>query len=381
MAGLDATMETLHRIMYSDSRRMSDVDDESVDLIVTSPPYPMIEMWDSVFATMNPQVRHVIGDYDGDRAFEMMHQELDKTWAESFRVLKLGAFACINIGDATRTMRNRFQLYSNHARILLACKRIGFDTLPVILWRKQTNAPNKFMGSGTLPAGAYVTLEHEYILVFRKGAKRVFENEEAKLKRQRSAFFWEERNRWFSDVWFDLKGVSQDMNDEGVRSRSAAFPFELAYRLINMYSVQLDLVLDPFLGTGTTLLAALAACRNSVGIEIDQAFEKQITRNATRSAQGLNKRILQRFSEHLEFVNQHQENRGTLKHLNKNYNFPVMMRQEAEILIPYVESIAYDGKTISARYSDKATLTSVTVSAIAESKGGREQTGQLTLSF
>jgi len=360
---------------------MSDVDDESVDLIVTSPPYPMIEMWDSVFATMNPQVRHVIGDYDGDRAFEMMHQELDKTWAESFRVLKLGAFACINIGDATRTMRNRFQLYSNHARILLACKRIGFDTLPVILWRKQTNAPNKFMGSGTLPAGAYVTLEHEYILVFRKGAKRVFENEEAKLKRQRSAFFWEERNRWFSDVWFDLKGVSQDMNDEGVRSRSAAFPFELAYRLINMYSVQLDLVLDPFLGTGTTLLAALAACRNSVGIEIDQAFEKQITRNATRSAQGLNKRILQRFSEHLEFVNQHQENRGTLKHLNKNYNFPVMMRQEAEILIPYVESIAYDGKTISARYSDKATLTSVTVSAIAESKGGREQTGQLTLSF
>jgi DNA modification methylase len=361
---------------------MSDVKDESVDLIVTSPPYPMIEMWDSVFNALNPRVGEVLADHNGDRAFEIMHQELDKTWAESFRVLKQGGFACINIGDATRTVGNRFQLYSNHARISMAFKRIGFDTLPVIVWRKQTNAPNKFMGSGTLPSGAYVTLEHEYILVFRKGAKRVFENQEAKLRRQRSAFFWEERNRWFSDVWFDLKGVSQDTNDEGVRKRSAAFPFELAYRLVNMYSIHLDLVLDPFLGTGTTLIAAVAACRNSIGIEIDQAFEKHIVKNATTSTNGLNRRIYQRFSEHFEFVNQYQSTKGPLKHVSKNYRFPVMTRQETEMEIPYVESIAHDDKNlISARYSEPAMLPATAAVTFAQPKAAKEQPGQLTLAF
>ncbi len=346
-------MHTYHKLIWSDSRNMSAVTDESVDLVITSPPYPMIEMWDSVFSQLNPKVSEALARNQGDQAFELMHQELDKVWHESFRVLREGGFACINIGDATRTIGHRFQLYSNHSRILTSFKKIGFDTLPVIIWRKQTNAPNKFMGSGMLPAGAYVTLEHEYILIFRKGTKRIFQKPEEKLIRQRSSFFWEERNKWFSDVWFDLKGVSQGIKLNGARDRSAAFPFELAYRLINMYSVQSDMVLDPFMGTGTTILAAMASCRNSIGIEIDASFGEYIVRSAINSVKDINRKISQRFSDHFDFVDEYQTKKSPLGYVNKHYKFPVMTRQEIELNIPYISSITYnDEKQFCVVYSE-----------------------------
>ena len=375
-------MRTNHTLNYSDSRTMSDLGDESIDLVVTSPPYPMIEMWDSLFARLNPEAGQALADENGDRAFDIMHEELDKTWCESFRVLKQGGFACINIGDATRTVGRRFQLYSNHSRIIHAFKRIGFDSLPVILWRKQTNSPTKFMGSGTLPAGAYVTLEHEYILVFRKGTKRTFESREEKLLRLRSAFFWEERNRWFSDVWSDLKGVSQHMNHEGLRDRSAAFPFELAYRLIHMYSVQADVLLDPFMGTGTTVIAAIAACRNSIGIEIDEAFQGHVSRDAIGAVQEINKRIAMRFAGHFEFINQYVAEKGALKHVNRNYKFPVVTRQEIEMKIPYVESVtALSANHIHAAYSDELKLTEIVESTHGGPGPTKEEQGQGTLAF
>ena len=127
-----------------------------------------------------------------------------------------------------------------------------------------------------LPAGAYVTLEHEYILILRKGGLRKFSSSAQKQNRNRSALFWEERNRWFSDTW-DIAGERQELDGGATRSRSAAFPFELAYRLISMYSVRSDTVFDPFMGTGTSLLAAAAACRNSIGMDIDPSFERLLT--------------------------------------------------------------------------------------------------------
>ncbi|MGB7913463.1 MAG: site-specific DNA-methyltransferase [Desulfobaccales bacterium] len=345
-------MNTYHKLICSDSRKMSDVADESVDLIITSPPYPMIEMWDTIFGKLNPKVSEALTNNNGDQAFELMHQELDKVWYESFRVLKEGGFACINIGDATRTIGHRFQLYSNHSRIVTSFKKIGFDTLPVIIWRKQTNAPNKFMGSGMLPSGAYVTLEHEYILIFRKGTKRVFIKPEEILIRQKSSFFWEERNKWFSDIWFDLKGVSQGIKHNGARDRSAAFPFELAYRLINMYSVRFDIVLDPFMGTGTTVLAAMAACRNSIGIEIDASFDEYIVKSAMNSIYDFNKRISQRFTDHFAFIDEYLSKKGPLGYVNKHYKFPVMTRQEIELEIPYINSITHnDEKQLYVIYS------------------------------
>ena len=195
------------------------------------------------------------------------------------------------------------------------------------------------MGSGMLPAGPYVTLEHEYILIFRKGPKRVFKTEEERRLRQRSAFFWEERNKWLSDIWFDVAGVAQDTNQTNLRQRSAAFPFELAYRLICMYSIQSDVVLDPFAGTGTTTLAAVGAGRNSVAAEIERAFHKHIIERLMDSAGPLNNRVSNRLLDHLRWAKDYIQKKRSLKHYNSYYDFPVMTRQEKSIQIPYLKSV------------------------------------------
>lgn len=329
-----------------------DIKPESVDLIVTSPPYPMIEMWDDQFKQQNHEIALALGKGDGNTAFELMHAELDKVWSESYRVLRKGGIACINIGDATRTLNNNFRLYSNHSRILKHCLEIGFNTLPVILWRKQTNAPNKFMGSGMLPANTYVTLEHEYILIFRKDTIRQFPDTHQILNRRRSAFFWEERNKWFSDIW-DFKGIRQKLDKKGARERSAAFPFELAYRLINMYSVKDDMVLDPFLGTGTTSFAAMASCRNSIGIEIEKSFKKTILAGAKSIIHFLNDCIHNRLINHIEFIDNYQVNKGAVKYKNIHYGFPVITSQEQEILFNYIAEIDLsDENIIKLNYTD-----------------------------
>lgn len=312
---------------------MPDLADECVELIVTSPPYPMIELWDRTFRTINPDIRVALAAGDGSTAFELMHMELDRVWRECYRVLKPGCIACINIGDATRTVGDSFQLYPNHSRVIQSMCRAGFTPLPDVLWRKPTNSPTKFMGSGMLPSGAYVTYEHEYVLIFRKGPKRLFPTAQAKLNRRRSAFFWEERNAWFSDVWTDLKGVAQELPDAGTRRRSAAFPFDLPYRLIQMYSVFGDTVLDPFAGTGTSMLAAVAAARNSIGIEIDASLARTISATLLTGSDIANQRIDSRMNGHGEFVQRMEADRRILKYRNRYYGFPVMTSQEVDLLV------------------------------------------------
>ena len=233
-------MITVHSIYIDASQHMTSTEDNTIDLVVTSPPYPMIEMWDEIMAKQNPEITDNL-ESNPEMAFELMHRELDKVWKECFRVLKVGGFLCVNIGDATRTINDNFTLYNNHSRISKACIEIGFVGLPNIIWRKQTNVPNKFMGSGMLPCGAYVTLEHEWILIFRKGSKREYKKADAKLNRMKSSFFWEERNVWFSDVW-EIKGTKQKIQKKTSRERSAAYPFEVPYRLINMFSQKGDTV-------------------------------------------------------------------------------------------------------------------------------------------
>ena len=189
-------MATTHRVTVGDARELA-LPDESVELVVTSPPYPMIEMWDDLFADLVPAAGEALDSGDGEAAFEAMHDALDAVWTELERVLVPGGIACINVGDATRTVGGRFRVYPNHARITDAFEGLGFDPLPDVLWRKPANSAAKFMGSGMVPPNAYVTLEHEYVLVFRKGARRSFEP--GSTRRYESAFFWEERNRWFTD--------------------------------------------------------------------------------------------------------------------------------------------------------------------------------------
>ena len=326
-------MKTSHQIIFDNSNHMNTIPPESIALVVTSPPYPMINMWDELFISQNPAVDQALKSRKGPDAFELMHRILDDVWNEVYRVLKNGGIACINIGDATRTINDNFSLYQNHTRIMSYLLKLGFSALPAILWRKQTNAPNKFMGSGMLPPGAYVTLEHEYILIVRKGKKREFNRLEDKQIRHQSAFFWEERNVWFSDIWLDVKGASQNLFDNKARNRSAAYPFEVPYRLINMFSVKGDTVLDPFLGIGTTMYAAMTAGRNSVGFELDKNLHDSIQSGLDTILIYSNDLIDDRLSSHLGFLTDKYKAGKEYEYLNKHYGFPVVTRQEKELLI------------------------------------------------
>ena len=244
-----------HRVIIGDSRRMGELGDRAVHLVVTSPPYPMVAIWDDFFAEAEAH------------SYNQMHNYLDQVWAEVERVLVPGGLACINIGDATRTRDGVFRLYPNHSRIIQAFEKLGLVTLPNILWKKPTTKPQykgkgAFLGSGFLPPNAYVTLDMEYILIFRKGGLRSFAPKDP--LRYRSKFTKNERDKWFSQVW-SVTGARQSI--EGLDRRIAAFPEEIPRRLIRMFSIAGDLVLDPFLGSGTTLKVALELERRFVGYE------------------------------------------------------------------------------------------------------------------
>ena len=346
-------MKTIHNLIFENSQNMQSLEDESINLIVTSPPYPMIEMWDEIFFYMNHQIKDAFNEGDYKIAFQLMHEELNKTWKECFRVLKKGGIIAINIGDATRTLDKNFQLFTNHVKIIEFMQSLGMQSLPPIIWRKTSNKPNKFMGSGMLPINAYVTLEHEYILIFRKGNKRKFNKEEI-IKRRKSAFFWEERNTWFSDVWKDIVGENQkiDKSYKTNRDRNAAFPLELALRLINMFSIYEDKVLDPFLGTGTTTIASAILGRNSIGFEIDKSFENLI-KERFNNIKILNKQYINnRINSHKQFVENYiKEKNKSFKYYNENLKLPVMTSQEKDIDFYSLLSIEKKDKQIICKYN------------------------------
>ncbi|MCU0339949.1 MAG: site-specific DNA-methyltransferase [Spirosomaceae bacterium] len=350
-------MLTQHLIHIAPAERLKELQNDSVDLVVTSPPYPMVEMWDEILATQNDAIKTALADENGPLAFGLMHTFLNQIWQEVARVTKKGGFVCVNIGDATRTIGGEFQLYVNHAQIVQFFTQNGFSCLPAIIWRKPTNAPNKFMGSGMLPAGAYITLEHEYILVFRKGGKRVFKSDKEKLSRQRSAYFWEERNQWFSDLW-EIRGTQQKLSSTHTRERSGAYPLEIPYRLINMYSCQGDTVLDPFLGTGTTAVAAALTGRNSVGYEIDSNLKEVIFEELNpKNISKINDKIKARLQAHRDFVQKRLAETGNpLKHFNRHHQFPVMTSQETELTLHLIKEIRHESDKITVAYESFGSL-------------------------
>ncbi len=268
---------------------MSELSDGSVELMVTSPPYPMIAMWDEQFKS-DPKIAKLwqkletCGKEETVRQiYDSMHENLAEVWMETHRVLADGGIAAINIGDATRKINGKFQLFPNHSRIIEVCEKIGYTTLPYILWKKPTNRPKykgkgAFLGSGFLPPNAYVTLDCEFILLFRKGNLRKFEPKEP--QRYESRFTKAQRNEWFSQIW-DFKGTRQKADE--LERRTAAFPDEVAERLIRMFSVKGETVLDPFLGSGTTTKVAIINERNSVGYEADPKLEQTITQKLEKA--------------------------------------------------------------------------------------------------
>jgi site-specific DNA-methyltransferase (cytosine-N4-specific) len=239
----------------------------------------MIKIWDNQFGKINPQIATLWRDLEAHgqektvtQIYEAMHETLDKVWREAFRVLVDGGIACINIGDATRTINGKFRLFPNHSRIIENCEKAGFTALPYILWKKPTTKPKykgkgAFLGSGFLPPNAYVTLDCEFILIFRKGKLRRFPPNDS--RRYNSAFTKKQRDKWFTQIWV-ITGTRQTTTQ--LERRIAAFPDEIVSRLIRMFSLKGDTVLDPFLGSGTTTKVAMQNERNSIGYETEESL-------------------------------------------------------------------------------------------------------------
>jgi len=270
-------------------------------LMVTSPPYPMIAMWDGLFSKADPRIADLFTKLNKDvndkivqQIYDAMHDYLAKVWQETYRVLVSGGIACVNIGDATRSINGIFQLFPNHSRIIEVCEKIGFTTLPYILWKKPTTKPmykgkGAFLGSGFLPPNAYVTLDCEFILLFRKGNLRKFKPKDA--LRYESAFTKKQRDEWFSQIWA-VKGTRQTASQ--LERRTAAYPEEIADRLIRMFSVKGETVLDPFLGSGTTTKIAIQNERSSVGYEVDQNLLPVVTKKIGNTETGITLEIIKR---------------------------------------------------------------------------------------
>jgi len=251
---------TKHTLHLGDARELDWIPDESVHLVVTSPPYFNLKKYND-----HPDQ---LGDYDDYDAF---HDQLDRVWEHCYRALVPGGRLVCNVGDVCISRRangGRHHVLPLHADISVRARRIGFDYLTPILWNKIANAQFEagsggggFLGKPYEP-NAIIKNDVEYILMLRKHGKYRTPTDD---QRATSRLTKEEQSRWFRPIWTDVTGAS-------TRDHPAPFPVELAYRLIRMFSFTGDTVVDPFGGTGSTTIAAIRANRNSVFNEIDPAY-------------------------------------------------------------------------------------------------------------
>jgi site-specific DNA-methyltransferase (adenine-specific) len=248
-------MKTTHKIIIGDSRRMKEVPDESVHLIITSPPYWQLKDYGD---------ERQIGFHD---SYEEYINNLNLVWNECHRVLHKGCRLCINIGDqfARSVYYGRYKVIPIRTEIIKFCESAGFDYMGAIIWQKITSTHTTggatVMGSFPYPRNGILKLDYEFILIFKKYGNPPKVSKEVK---EQSKLSKEEWNQYFTGHW-NFPGEKQDKH-------LAMFPEELPRRLIKMFSFIGDTVLDPFLGSGTTSMAAKNLSRNSVGYEINEKF-------------------------------------------------------------------------------------------------------------
>jgi len=253
------SLPTHHRLVLGDARNLHGITDSSIHLVVTSPPYWILKDYNRLEGQLGQ-----VADY------EKFLNELDKCWKESLRVLVPGGRLVIVVGDVllSRRKHKRHQVIPLHADIQVRCKRLGFDNLAPIFWYKIANAAYEAEGNGggflgkPYEPNAVVKHDIEYILMERKPGSYRSPDPKTRLL---SVIPAEKHSIWFRQVWEDIRG-------ESTRNHPAPFPEELADRLIRMFSFVNDTVLDPFVGTGTTMVAAAKAGRNSIGVEIDPKY-------------------------------------------------------------------------------------------------------------
>ena len=248
---------TEHRIIFADSQRMDALPDESVHLVVTSPPY-----WCIKDSGPPDQIGHA---QDYDRYLAARRNVI----RECHRVLHPGCRMAINVGDQylRASEHGRYRVQPVPADLSVIGRETGFDFMGNIIWHKisttNTTGGCSLMGSMYYPRDGHVTYEHEYILLFRKQGDWPRPDAAAKEK---SRLTKQERTEWFRGLWDDIPPVRQD-------EHIAMFPVEVPRRLIRMYTFNGETVLDPFMGSGTTALAAALEGRNSIGYEINRDNE------------------------------------------------------------------------------------------------------------
>jgi site-specific DNA-methyltransferase (adenine-specific) len=248
-----------HKIIIGDSRRMDAVDNEYIHLVVTSPPYWQLKDYGP---------KEQIGYND---SYQDYINNLNLVWNECFRVLHKGCRLCINIGDqfARSVYYGRYKIIPIRTEIIKFCETIGFDYMGAIIWQKVTTCNTTggatIMGSFPYPRNGIVKLDYEFILIFKKLGKPP---KVSKRIKEQSKLSKDEWNQYFYGHW-NFSGEKQNQH-------LAPFPEELPKRLIKMFSFVGDTVLDPFLGSGTTSLAALNLSRNSIGYEINPEYQNTI---------------------------------------------------------------------------------------------------------
>ena len=264
--------KTYQRLINGDARDLSFLEDESIHLIVTSPPY-----WNLKRYNENPDQLGHFQDY------ETFLGALDKVWKEVFRILVPGGRLVCVVGDVCVSRRRfgRHLVFPLHADICVLCRKIGFDNLNPIIWHKIANASfevengSKFLGKPYEP-NAIIKNDMEFILMQRKpGGYRKPTEEQRKLSKIDKENF----NTWFQQIW-NITGAS-------TKNHPAPFPLELASRLVRMFSFHGDIVLDPFCGTGTTMIAALRYGRNSIGIDIEPEYCRMAARYLKKESSNL----------------------------------------------------------------------------------------------
>lgn len=267
-----ATKPLTYTIHCGDAREINWIPEQSVHLVVTSPPYWTLKQYPP-----NADQLGLIEDY------ERFHDELDQVWRHCFRVLVPGGRVVCVVGDVclSRRRHGRHSVMPMHADIVVRARRIGFDNLSPIFWYKIANASyevengSSFLGKPYEP-NAIIKNDVEFILMLRKPGGYRQPTEE---QRQASRLTKEEHQEWFQQVW--------NLNGESTKYHPAPYPEELAYRLVRMFSFASDTVLDPFMGTGTTLLAAARCGRNGIGVEVEPSYAKMAGARLQSQAESL----------------------------------------------------------------------------------------------